>query len=514
MKIISVEDMQHLDSRVIRETGLSGNLLMERAGTAAVEKILEFLQGIEDHHVKRFVILAGRGNNGGDAYVVAKHLYENTSKDVLIYSSAPINALKGDARYHAKKIHSDVIVREKDRLARDDFSKGDIIIDGMLGTGFKGKLKSPFDNWIRTINSLNLPVISLDIPSGLNGDTGAVEENAVIADLTITIGLPKLGLVLGQGPEHSGRLEVVDIGFPAKQINELRSNLYLYTEEDAYKLISRLSSVADKQALGSILIIGGSKLYQGAPFLSGKSALKAGAGIVTIAVPETGFSFNSGIFSLITRKIFDDGKGFFTDSSIPELLDLTKHADVIIVGPGMSHNDLSINMLSKILEQDKPMIVDADALNLIAKKPEILSVKKKTKIFTPHLGEAARLLKSFHGEKALDKDRFALSKLLAETLGGVVILKGNKTIIEMEGRIPSVNRSGGPALATAGSGDVLNGIIAANLATKMDTFDAACLGAYVHGLISEIGKIGVRGLIADDIVNLIPEAFRKISPFA
>jgi ADP-dependent NAD(P)H-hydrate dehydratase / NAD(P)H-hydrate epimerase len=513
VKVVSVDQMRELDIKTIEEAKIPGSVLMEKAGIGAGEKILDYLEHVDFSHIKRFLLLAGRGNNGGDVYVTAKFLYENCNADVVVYSVCPICELKGDAKKYAEMLPEGIFVDVKAKLSVNDFFKGDIIIDGLLGTGFSGALRQPYDNWIATINTLNLPVIAIDIPSGLNGDTGTVSKNAVRSDLTITIAQPKTGLIIGQGPEYCGQLEVVDIGIPESYIDEVYSELSLFTKIDAYPIVSRIPTNSHKKSLGSVLVIGGSVLYQGAPFLAGKAALRSGAGFVTVAIPESAGIVNQGIFSLITRRISDSGTGFFSKESIPEIMKLAESADSIVIGPGMSSNKSCLQLLTEILTLDKAIIIDADALNLIAKTTEILKNNSKY-VFTPHPGEARRLSKGFGLDKGIEKDRILQAKILQEKIGGTVILKGHRTVIAAEKKPLSINGSGCPALATAGTGDVLTGMVAANTAVGLNSFEAACLSAFVHGLASQIGNKGMRGLIADDLVDLIPTALKLLSPFA
>ena len=513
MKVISVEQMRELDRLTIEEAKVSGSVLMEKAGVGAGEKILEYLENIDSTHVKRFILLAGKGNNGGDVYVIAKYLYENSFADIKIYSICPISELSGDANYHAKLLPPEIVINVKSKLLNADFFKGDIIIDGLLGTGFKGALRKPYNNWIKTVNALNLPLIAIDIPSGLNGDTGVVSEDAFKADLTVTIAQPKTGLIIGDGPDYCGQLSIVDIGIPEKYVGAVFTKLLLFTEEDAYSMISRVPVNSHKKSLGSVLVIGGSLLYPGAPLLTGKAALRSGAGVVTVAVPDSTGIINSGIFSLIVRRIPDSGTGVFTKDSVSEVMKLAESADSIVIGPGMSNNISCFDMLTKILTLDKPVIVDADALNLIAEKPEILKNNSKY-IFTPHPGEARRLFAGFEFNKSVSGDRIVQAGELQKKTGGTVVLKGNRTVVVSEKETVSVNGSGCPALATAGSGDVLAGVIAANSILMKNSFDVAAFSVFIHGLAGEMGSNGVRGLIADDLVDLIPKALKKISPFA
>lgn len=505
--------MKELDRRTIEEAGIAGEILMERAGTGAGKLILEFISTIPKH-VKRFVILAGKGNNGGDAYVVARFLHEHTNKEVQVYSVCPRNELSGDAATHAKKLPDAVSCKVCDKLKSEDFLEGDIIIDGLLGTGISGHLRPPYDQWISVINSVNLPVIALDIPSGLNGDDGKAEPDAVLADLTITMGLPKRGMVLNRGPDFCGRLRCVDIGIPPKFVEEIKSNIEMTFAGDVSHFLSRVPIDIYKGKCGHLLVIGGSYKYRGAPFLSATAALRMGAGLVTVAVPQSIGELPPAILSLIVRRIPDNGLGTFSRDSLPELNELLKSVDAAVIGPGLTDNPAVAEALRSLITLEKPMLFDADALNMLSLFPELIMNRLSHTIVTPHHGEMQRLLKGFELEMLLDSDRLTKAQAFAAKTESTVILKGHRSIIASIDRAATVNSSGSPALATAGSGDVLAGMAGALLARGVDAFDASVTAAYIHGLTGEVGKFGVRGLTADDIVNLIPEAMKEISPFA
>jgi ADP-dependent NAD(P)H-hydrate dehydratase / NAD(P)H-hydrate epimerase len=515
MKAISVKQMQELDRLSIEEAGIKGHVLMERAGIGTAIKILEFIKRYNNKHIKRFVLLAGKGNNGGDAYVIAKYLSEHTDTNIIIYSICGLSELKGDAKYHSKLLPKSIYVEVKKTLNQDDFKKGDILIDALLGTGFKGKLRAPYDNWINLINDSGCPVIAVDIPSGLNGNTGEILDEAVIADYTVTMCLPKYGLLINRGPEFCGIIDVVGIGTPQEYIDNSESNFSFFTEIDAYKLIKRLPANCHKKSLGTVLVIGGSKLYPGAPFLAGTAALKSGAGLVTIAIPKSADNISNYEHSLILRKISDDNTGFFSKSSISELKELINQHDVIVIGPGISTNESCYGVIKEILKLDKQIIIDADALNIISMQPNIFTKNNKF-IYTPHPGEAKRLINGFKIDNKFINNRIKQCEELSKKLNGTVILKGNKTVVSNKGFTTSVNGSGCQALATAGSGDVLTGILAANYAQMSNSFESSCLAVFIHGKAGEIGQIknGSRGLTADDLINFISDAYKEVSPFA
>jgi NAD(P)H-hydrate epimerase len=513
MKAVSVEQMRCLDQKTIQEYGISGFDLMERAGSGAGQEILDYVNRFDNKHVKRFVILAGKGNNGGDGYVVARYLLQHSLSKVVIYAMCGICGLEGAAARHAGKVKDRIKIEIKDTLAKGDFKDGDIIIDALLGTGTKGNLKKPLDNWIKIVNASGLPIIALDIPSGLDGDTGKICGGCVLADLTVTIGLPKKGLVLGAGPEQCGLMKVVDIGIPDEYIKEVETDFEIYASRDAGRLISRLPMNSHKNTRGAVLVIAGSKDYSGAPFLSALSALRSGSGLVRVAIPQNGQPVDSRCLALIVKRVKDNGSGYFCEQSIKEIEPLIAVSDSIAIGPGIGQDRDLVPFLNYLCAIDKPMALDADALNVIAQIPEIFK-EKESNILTPHPGEMRRLLDAFDLSDCLNSDRITQAKALAEITGSTVALKGHRSITASpDGRV-AVNSSGGPALATAGSGDCLTGVIASFISNETDYFEATAAAVYIHGLAGELSRFGNRGLIADDIPMLIAEAMKKISLFA
>jgi NAD(P)H-hydrate epimerase len=513
MKAVTVKQMRELDKCTIEEFGVPGYELMERAGYGAGEIILEYAEKLYGSHVKRFVIITGKGNNGGDGYVVAKYLHQNCHSEVVIYSTCALYELGEDSEKHASEVVDHVDFQLKEKLTDDDFQKGDIIIDALLGTGVSGKLKKPYGNFVKAVNSSSLPVISLDVPSGINGDTGTVEDDCIMADMTITMGLPKKGLVKGNGSEYCGVLKLVDIGIPQNYIDETETDLDIFCEDDASSFYKRISMKSHKNSVGSVLIIGGSSEYFGAPFLSALSALRSGAGMVRVAIPESVSSVPSDYLSLIIRKIKDNGSGYFCRESLTELMPVIEQSDALVIGPGIGRHRDTIGFLGDILKLDKPMVIDADALNLIAEVPEIYQ-EKESNILTPHPGEMRRLLDAFDLDNIGINERLTVTSELSQHIDSTVVLKGTRTVIgSPDGRI-TVNSSGCPALSTAGSGDCLSGIIAAYISRNEDYFTAAATAVYIHGLAGEMSLAGWRGMIADDIPDIIPEAVKRVTPFA
>ena len=509
MKVITVEQMRHLDFRTINEAGISGAVLMETAGVGAAEHIVDYASSLCPKHIKRFVILAGKGNNGGDGYVIAKFLLENYETEVVIYAVYSPDELSGDAQYHANLIKDsiDVIVGEV-----PIFHTGDIIIDALLGTGTRGALRSPYDTWINAVNAANVPVIAVDIPSGLNGDDGTASGGAVNADVTVTMGLPKRGMLLAKGPELCGRVKCVDIGIPVEYIAEEESDIDMIFEQDI-SCLERRPANSYKNKNGNLLVIGGSGNYPGAPFLTAKAAMRSGAGLVTVAIPRSAAISSPDMHSLIIRRVKDAGTGTFSKDSADEINQLISDSDAIAIGPGMTTADNVVQMLNAIIKTNKPIIWDADALNILSSNRSLIN-RSSFNVLTPHQGEMQRLLKGFDLSSAISANRMSKTIALAEKSGAVTILKGNNSVIASSSKHVAVNSSGSASLATAGSGDVLTGIIGAFLAQEIETFDAAKFAVFIHGLAGEQTPMGIRGFTADDLIDLIPAAMQQISPFA
>ncbi len=509
MKVVTSEQMRSLDKLTIDSACVESKELMRRAGVGFAREVISYVNSYYKEYFKRFVILSGKGNNAGDAYVAANYLYENSTHDVIIYAVCSIEDMSGDAKHYAQAINSSVRVEVKRNLSTSDFVEGDVIIDGLLGTGFTSELKEPYLTWINMINKLDKPVIAIDVPSGLNATSGV--GSGVESDLTVTIALPKRGFFIKNGVRSTGKIRVVDIGIPKEFVDKTDSDLNFYSKEKAVNFLRRVPCDIHKKSNGSVLIIGGSKYYTGAPFLSGLSALRSGAGLVTVAVPKT-VAISCNFNSLIIRRIEDGGKGIFCGSSLEEIIRLMEDHTAIVVGPGMTSE--AEEVLKVVIESDRRVVFDADALNIIASNAAMHKKSDKF-VFTPHHGEALRLAKTFG--VGMGEDRISFGKELSESLAGTLVYKGNKTLIYSPGKSSYVNSSGSAALATAGSGDVLSGMIGALIANcQTPVFDAAAFAVYLHGCAGELAEIdyGIRGTTADDIVSYIPKAMKSISPFA
>lgn len=485
MKVIRVETMRRLE-RLTIAAGIPGYELMRRAGIGAAAEIRAFLRGRD---IDRAVILVGRGNNGGDALVVAGLLGIPTE----VWATGPLTELHGEAAEAARDLSADIPVRVAETLSPGDFRKGDLIVDGLLGTGFSGPPRPQFCNWIEAANASNRPIAALDLPSGIDGDSGVASGPAIRATLTVTFGFPKCGHFSADGPAASGRLRLVDIGLPTRD-EEVKAEGEAFFACDAAKLLAPLPYDAYKNRRGQLLIAAGSAEYSGAAALAARAALRMGAGIVRLAVPARPYAALPG--ALIVREVASR-EGCFDRESIPELEEMMAHSDAVAAGSGWGLSHGLGAVLSRLLDFPGALLLDADALNAAAREPQLWKPREKL-VITPHPGEAKRLAEAFG--IAVSPDRPAFAAALAEKLGAVIVLKGPQTVVAAPDGRRSWNTSGSPALATAGSGDVLSGIIGALLAGSPDRpFEMAQLGVFLHGLAGEAFH---PGLIADDLPEL------------
>lgn len=518
MKAVSARTMRALDAETIRSGAVDGFHLMLRAGEAAFREILQAFPPAE-----KYLVLAGKGNNGGDGSVVAARLAE-AGRCVELFLTCDPSELSGDALSAFRLIPDSVPVHRK--LTPDVFTQDCLLIDALLGTGFSGSPRDPVSSWIRQINSSDRPVVSLDLPSGLNADDGTTPGEAVRADMTVTFELPKAGLFLGNGPALSGRLRVPKIGIPAALTDAAEALFLVSGLQDALPFLQREPFDTYKNQRGHILIAGGSRDYSGAPFLAGEAALRTGAGLVSIAVPDCACSGGSLPHALMIRR-FTSSNGYFpsTPSDLDHLSELLRKADAAVFGPGLGADPAVTPVIALALEWEKPLILDADALNRIAAsadlRAKLLTRTSGCTVLTPHKGEMARLLHSFQQTECGDSVSDAC--LLARLTGAIIVAKGPHTVIAAPDGFFTRNLSGCTALATAGSGDVLSGMIAALTASyivrsgKADLRQAVAASVYLHGLAGELCApvpCSGRGTAADDLIRMIPAALRTVSPFA
>ena len=475
MKVVTIAAMRQLE----KTSGIPGPELMRRAGIGAAKLIREEFFRYPDRD--RIVVVTGRGNNAGDGIVAALELVRDRALPRPVIAAAfPPEQLTGEAGVYAPYLAEAGI----EVVAEPDFRPGDLIVDALFGIGLARDIVSPYAEWVRAISESGNPVVALDLPSGLSGDTGEVYGVCVRADVTISFGLPKTGLFRGRGPALCGRLANVSLGIAPDVIRSIPEAFSSFYAEDAAPLLPRLDFDAYKNTRGRLLIAAGSPQYPGAPHLATAAALRTGAGFVRLA---------TGAVENFPPPVVRCGED---KASLEAALDA---CDAVAAGPGWGADAAHLELLERLLAAKLPTMLDADALNLLAGSP---GLELPTDcILTPHLGEAKRLMPD------LPEERADAARALAEKFNCIAVLKGPHTAVAAPNGRLSLNSSGSPALGIAGSGDVLTGVIGALLAQGLDAFDAARLGVWLHGKAGE--AVPMRGLRADDLPDRVREAMGK-----
>lgn len=475
--------VRELDRIAIEERGIPGYTLMSRAGAAAFAQLRQRWP-----HAGHLVVVCGAGNNGGDGYVVAR-LARQAGLDIRLLTLTDPQSLRSDAQTAWSEARAAAVPIAPFQATA--LSGADLLIDAVLGTGLERPVSGPFREALAAMNAHPADVFALDIPSGLHADTGAILGTAIQATATLTfIGL-KQGLFTGQGPTCCGEVYFADLEVPADIYPALHPASGRYTGEDLPILLPRRSRSAHKGQFGHVLIIGGDLGMAGAVRMAGEAAARCGAGLVSVATRAA----HAGVQAAVRPELMFHGV-----EHPDELLPLLDRATVIGIGPGLGRNEWGRAMLQATLASDKPKILDADGLNLLAVEPAFCDHW----ILTPHPGEAARLLKMTPAE--VEADRFAAVEELALRYGGVAVLKGAGTLIaSRENGQVAISTSGNPGMASGGMGDVLTGVLAALLAQGLPLFAAARAGVYLHGRAGDLAAQtgGERGLLATDLLPFL-----------
>lgn len=531
MRLATPKQMNEIDTYTIDSLGVPGIVLMENAALRVVEVVVNVLDGAVKG--RKLLILAGKGNNGGDAFAVARHLLLMGAK-VDVYLLAGKNSISGDAKTNLDilgkldmKVH-ELLDDSMPASFSEELNNSEIIIDGIFGTGFRGKPEGVAEKVIEQINISKKVVVSIDIPSGVNGETGKVPGICIKASVTVTFQLPKPGLVLHPGCDHVGKLVVADIGIPGMAIDHQEIKMYVlsnnsiinaqgstgnncYDAEMASLLPVRTLN-SNKGDYGKLFIITGSTGMTGSGCLSAEAALRIGAGLVYVGVPSSlSCIYGSVLREPILIPLEDSGKGSLITNCMEEISNKMERMDIVAVGPGLSVTDDTKAVVRGIIRKCKvPLVLDADALNAVASDVSILNELKVDTVITPHPGEMARLTGITIDE--VQADRIKAAGEFASKWKLIVVLKGSRTIIALpDGKI-FVNTSGNPGMATGGSGDVLTGIITGLAGQGLKLSDAAVLGVYLHGLAGDAaaGKRGMNGMIAGDIIEELPYVLKSL----
>ena len=488
MKIVETSQMRAVEAAAVAD-GTTEFTLMKRAGRAAAELVSSWMRR---YGLSRIVFLCGGGNNAGDALVAATLLHVRYPVGIWLYR--PLDSLHGAAAQAASLLPDELRSAATGDFEALGIGPGDLLVDGMLGIGLAGEVRQPLAEVIAKVNASRLPVIALDVPSGMDSDTGEGRcpgGEALRADCTITFGLPKYGLFTSCGTVFSGILRVADIGLSEYAAD---SACDAYTELEAWRDLPRFAADIHKDRRGRMLIMAGSRRYPGAAALATCAALRGGAGVVYSLVPSG--AKISLPHAAIPVEVAAAGQGGF--AAVPEWREYRKAA-ALVAGPGWGE-DVPVAVLEKVLDFPGKLLLDADALNLLARHPELWK-RRDDVVLTPHPGEAERLRLAFGIPASGSRGEAAAA--LAARLGAVVVLKGARTATACPTGETVLNTSGSSDLAAAGSGDVLSGLIGALLANGMAVASAAKLGVFIHG---RAGENCGRGCIADDL----PAAISKV----
>jgi NAD(P)H-hydrate epimerase len=506
--LYTADGMQKVDGTAIHGIGIPGGHLMERAGLAVATEILE------RYEPEEVVVFAGKGNNGGDGFVVARELFD-ADVEVTVFLLAPAEEYKGDAKLNLDILEAlGVDVRpatgEGGALTEDAMiltEMADVVVDAIFGTGFTGAAKGEAAAAIELINEAPGAVVSVDIMSGVGASAGTVHGPAVEADLTVTLHAAKVGHFVTPGGALSGEVVIAPIGIPA--LCDHGADVWLLTDEAMGELIVSKSSLDHKRSVGTVLVVGGSKGMEGAAHMAAFAALRGGAGLVHAALPG-GAGEQKPFPEVITVTVpGDDGQ--FGLGARSALFEQAGQLNALALGPGFGRTDGARLLARELLGVDRPLLLDADGLHAIGSHLELLAERTQPTVLTPHEGELGRLLGRPADEVAAE--RLVCVRAAAQRANATVVLKGEATIVADPSGRAYVVPTGNPGLATPGTGDVLTGVIAAQLATGLPAPEAACLGAYLHGLAADLVAEEASGtdcMVASDLFQSLPAAVERL----
>lgn len=508
MKVITSDEMRMLERLTEESLKIPASFLMERAGLAVV---LALEQEFGDLSNKSFLVLCGTGNNGGDGLVVARNLLDHTDtvSCVVVGEEEKMTELTRENLERLRLIGADIkkfgVDVDLDGLT-ELIKASDVIVDALLGTGTRGEVKSSLADIIKLVNLYGNYVVSVDLPSGLECDSGKVLGIAVKATLTVTFAFPKPCHVLFPGRELSGKLKVANIGIPKSLADSMNLRRSIITKSLAKELLPDRKRDSHKKTFGTLLVIAGSHQYLGAPTLTCLGALRSGCGYVRLLSCEKAGRLAVGKEPGL---VFSAVKGDKISIEDVELaLKLAEEADAIVLGPGLTCEKSVCDFVCDFLKSvEKPLLIDADGLNCISNDPSVLKSTRAPVIVTPHPGEFSRLTKYPVDRVKYD---YQLVEQFASQYGVVVVLKGATTIVS-DGKTTYYNLTGNTSLAKAGSGDVLSGVIGGFLAQGLTPLSACLLGVYVHGIASE--KYGSKEgtMLVSELVDLIPHAIEEVA---
>ena len=504
MKLSTVSEMRKLDRTAIEQYGIKDELLMENAGEAAYFVILNEI-GIKD---TKFVVFSGMGNNGGDGFVIARKIH-SMGGEVKVFIIGDPGRFKG-----AAKLNLDILsllpieIQETGSIedVKKDVAHCDVIVDAIFGTGLTRDVGGIYSDVIELINRSGKKVFAVDIPSGIHGDRGKVMGTAVKADYTITFGLPKIGNMLLPGNEFCGRLFLTHISFPPSMYE--RDTMKIEINDNPG--FPPRNQDGHKGDFGDVLFVAGAESYFGAPYFAALSFLKAGGGYSRLAAPRSTTPFIAGKGSeivLVPQKTTDAGS--ISMKNKDSLMELSKKMDMVVLGPGLSLDEETMQLARELAEEiDKPLLIDGDGITALCEDLDVIKKRTAETILTPHLGEMSRLTKMPVGH--IDEHKIETLQQAAKELNAIIVLKGAHSLIGYPDERVFVNLSGNSGMATAGSGDVLTGTIAAMFGLGLPLWKAVRKGVFIHGFSGDLAaeEKGVDGITAQDILDFLPLAVK------
>jgi len=508
--VLTVEEMREADRMAMEELQIPGLLLMENAGLKSAQCIADLFGPVAGQRVG---IFCGKGNNGGDGFVIGRHL-SRMGAEVHFWLTGKKDALRGDAAVNLQI--ADRMGLPIEELEDWDPETGldafDLLIDALLGTGLKGEVRGIYAKIIESLRRFGGPVVAVDIPSGLDGDTGQPLGTCVRADLTITMGNVKTGMMFYPARNFIGELYIADLSVPEHMYDALQPQKFLLSVDDYRELLPPRPPDGYKNTFGKVLVFAGSTGLTGAATMASLSALRSGAGMVFLGCPKSlNAILEEKLTEVMTRPLPETDTGSLASEAFDAAEQVLGWADVLALGPGLStHPDTREFVRQVLTRQSRPMVIDADGLNNLQGQTGLLAEYGGPLVLTPHPGEFARLtgLK----KPQIEQDRIGVARRFAREWRAVLLLKGAPSLIAAPEGDVFFNPTGNAGLATAGSGDVLTGLIAGFLAQGLSALHAALLGAFVHGLAGDLAafELGQRGMIAGDLIDYIPDVLQDL----
>jgi NAD(P)H-hydrate epimerase len=508
MRVVTAAQIADLDRQAVEEHRIPVARLMEAAGRRVAQAAETLLR---EQGGRRVVVLTGKGNNGGDGLVAARYL-RASGFEVTALLAAPQREVAGEAaRALTAAAEAGVaIVATGGVRPAEVYAGANLIVDALFGTGFRGPAKAEPASLIEAANQSGRPILAVDVPSGLQADTGRWEGPCIRATATVTMGLPKVGLLLYPGAEMAGTVYVGDIGYPQELIDRSSIPTWLVTAARIRALLPPRQPDTHKGTYGHVLIVAGSVGFTGAAVLATLGALRSGAGLVTVAVPQSIYPI---VASQVTEGMptpLQEAHGAVAATARSRIQRLATNSDVVAVGPGMSRAAGVARVIEGLMKGDRPLVIDADGLNVLAGHAPSLTAARAPVVITPHPGELSRLVG--RPVSAILEDRLGAARAAAAQLRCVVVLKGARTIVANVDGEAALIPTGNPGMATGGMGDVLTGAVAAMIGQRLAPFDAAVAAAYLHGLAGDLvaEDRGHVGLLASEVADRLPQAIHRV----